>query len=229
MKHKKQKNLFVFSLVFGVALLGFFALPAHGAYVDPESDEGGTGGSTIQLISPANGSKAGSNTVFRWESVGTGFYQLEIDGKIVKSSITETSFALSGAESIAFQDKGTYRWKVHGGCYLTSGKSVVCSHGSNQQTFTYSKSSIIEFPPPTSSTTLEELLQAIMRFMFYMAIALAPLLYVAAGFILVVAGGNPEKVQLAKNIFLWTTIGFVVILIASGLEMVIRDILGVRQ
>ncbi|MDP4009203.1 MAG: PA14 domain-containing protein [bacterium] len=88
---------------------------------------------------------------------------------------------------------------------------------------------MIEFKPPTSAKTLEELLQVIMRFMFYMAIALAPLFYVAAGFILVVGGGDPKKVQLAKDIFLWTTIGFVVILIAAGLEMVIRDVLGVRQ
>lgn len=184
---------------------------------------------TTKLISPANGSKAGPNTVFQWEPAGTGFYQLEINGTIVKSNLAEPSLALSRVEHVAFQDKGMYRWKAHGGCYLTAGKSVVCSHISSEQTFTYSKSSIIEFRPPTSSTTLEDLLQVIMRFMFYMAIALAPLFYIAAGFILVVGGGNPDKVQLAKNIFLWTTIGFVVILIAAGLEMVIRDVLGVSQ
>ncbi|MDP4009165.1 MAG: hypothetical protein Q8P71_01950 [bacterium] len=214
MKHKKTLGILLGLLVFFVVA------------VSPSSS---VEAATIQLISPADGSMAGQNTIFQWESVGTGFYQLEINEIIVKSNIAEPSFALSRVEHVTFQDKGTYRWKVHGGCYLTPGKLVVCSHISNESTFTYSKSSIIEFRPPTSAKTLEDLLQVIMRFMFYMAIALAPLFYVVAGFILVVAGGNPDKVQLAKNIFLWTTIGFVVILIAAGLEMVIRDVLGVRQ
>jgi hypothetical protein len=48
------------------------------------------------------------------------------------------------------------------------------------------------------------------------ALLAAPLLYLLAVFYLLTAAGEIEKISRAKKLFLWTTVGLVVILIARG-------------
>lgn len=104
------------------------------------------------------------------------------------------------------------------------------SSGSRDTPSTTTPSSTMVVPPfdnPIDSDNLGELIQLIMRFLIFMAIAIAPLLYIAAGFILITAGGSPDSIKKAKDIFVWTTVGFVIILLAAGFESFIRSVIGV--
>jgi len=49
-----------------------------------------------------------------------------------------------------------------------------------------------------------------------------------AAFFLLTAAGNPQRVDKAKQIILWTVIGLAIILLAKGLISVLRQIIGVK-
>jgi len=68
----------------------------------------------------------------------------------------------------------------------------------------------------------------IIDFIFKIAIVLAPLMVIIGGFFLVTAGGDLNKVNQAKNLLLWTAIGFAVVLLSKGILAIINQILGVK-
>jgi len=79
---------------------------------------------------------------------------------------------------------------------------------------------------PLNACTLEDLAINIANFIFMVATALAPLMLVIAGFYFVTSSGNPQQVETAKKIILYTLIGYGIIFISRGLIFIIRDILG---
>lgn len=79
---------------------------------------------------------------------------------------------------------------------------------------------------PLSSDTLEELIYNISNFIWKVATALVPLMIVIAGFYFITSAGDPAKIQTAKNIILYTVIGYGIISLSQGLILVIRDVLG---
>lgn len=86
--------------------------------------------------------------------------------------------------------------------------------------------SAITFTNPLGVNTFEELLEAIINFVFWVGITLAPLMIIIAGFTYVTSGGSPDKVKKAKDLMLWAIIGLVILIAAKGLVQVIRSILG---
>jgi ABC-type multidrug transport system permease subunit len=84
----------------------------------------------------------------------------------------------------------------------------------------------IVIPNPLKATSVEALVDSIINFVFYLAIAIAPLMWIIAGFLLGVSAGDPEKVNTAKRIALYTAIGFFVVMLAKALVSVVRRIGG---
>ncbi|MDD2696544.1 MAG: hypothetical protein PHE52_00005 [Candidatus Pacebacteria bacterium] len=82
---------------------------------------------------------------------------------------------------------------------------------------------------PIVATSFEAVVGNGIDFVFKIAIVLAPLMVIIGGFILVTAGGNLNKVNQAKNLLLWTAIGFAVVLLSKGILAIINQILGVRS
>ncbi|XOB41287.1 MAG: hypothetical protein ACKKMW_00870 [Candidatus Nealsonbacteria bacterium] len=82
--------------------------------------------------------------------------------------------------------------------------------------------------PLAEGTQFEDIIDNLIDFIFNIAIVLAPLMVVIAGFLFVTAGGNLEQTQRARNIILWTIIGFLIILFAKGIMAVIENLLGVN-
>ncbi|XOB42123.1 MAG: hypothetical protein ACKKMP_01950 [Candidatus Nealsonbacteria bacterium] len=82
--------------------------------------------------------------------------------------------------------------------------------------------------PLAEGTQFEDIIDNLIDFIFNIAIVLAPLMVVIAGFLFVTAGGNLEQTQRARNIILWTIIGFLIILLAKGIMAVIENLLGVN-
>jgi hypothetical protein len=80
--------------------------------------------------------------------------------------------------------------------------------------------------PPTGSTTLEELLDAVIKYIFWFATAITPILILVGGFMFMTSGGSIEKVTTAKRIITYTVIGYAIVLFSRGLVYVLAGILG---
>lgn len=84
----------------------------------------------------------------------------------------------------------------------------------------------IEFENPLEYETIEELIEAIVNFMLWVAIAITPLMVIIAAFYWLTSAGNQERIKTAKNIILWTCVGLALILFANGLISAIKYLLG---
>lgn len=85
----------------------------------------------------------------------------------------------------------------------------------------------VTIPNPLQATSFTDLINGIIDFIFRLSLAVVPLMIVIAGVIFITGAGDTGKIQQAKNIILYTIIGFVIILLAKSITTIIRDILGV--
>lgn len=83
----------------------------------------------------------------------------------------------------------------------------------------------IKIENPLQADTFQELIDNLLNFLFTLALALFPLMIVIAGLYFVTAGGDPEKVKTAKNIILYTVVGFLIILLAKGFIAFLKQVL----
>ena len=77
---------------------------------------------------------------------------------------------------------------------------------------------------PLKSDNFKDLVEAIIRVLFYIAISIAPIMFIVAGFYYLTAAGDIEKINTAKKIILYTLIGLVVIISASGIMELFQEI-----
>jgi len=63
---------------------------------------------------------------------------------------------------------------------------------------------------------------AILEFIRNIVLAIVPLVVVWAGILFATANGDPKKVELAKKIIMWASIGLIIILIAQGILETIK-------
>lgn len=87
----------------------------------------------------------------------------------------------------------------------------------------------VSIPPITEHETFSELIAAIIKFIRNIALVAAPIIFIYAGLKYYFAGGCPEKVKEATDIIKWAVVGLIVILIAEGIAMVIRGVMGVDE
>jgi len=83
----------------------------------------------------------------------------------------------------------------------------------------------INIPNPLTFSTLEELITAIINFLFYVALGIAPLLVLVAAFNILTSAGDPKKIETAKNIIIYAVLGVILIAFAKGVIAVIKDVL----
>ncbi|MEA3344362.1 MAG: hypothetical protein U9Q16_01650 [Patescibacteria group bacterium] len=82
---------------------------------------------------------------------------------------------------------------------------------------------------PFAFETFTELSYAIIDFLFYLALAIAPIMIIIAGFHFITAMGDPAKILIAKKIVLWTLIGLLVIISSKGLIALVQTIFKVEE
>ncbi len=82
------------------------------------------------------------------------------------------------------------------------------------------------FCNPLKHETFNELIDAIIDFLFYVALAIVPLSVLIGAFHILTAGGDPKRVKTGQNFVLYAVIGLGVILFARGFSAVIKNILG---
>lgn len=87
----------------------------------------------------------------------------------------------------------------------------------------------IEIKNPLEYGTFEELIYAIINFIFTIALVLAPLFIIIGGFYFVTATDEPARIETGKRIILYTLIGLLVILLAKGIITLIKEVFGVVE
>ena len=80
--------------------------------------------------------------------------------------------------------------------------------------------------PPIEAKSFEELIDGIINFVFWIGVAVAPIMILIAGVMYMTAGGDTIKIGKAKNLILYTVIGFTIIMFARGLIALLESILG---
>lgn len=86
----------------------------------------------------------------------------------------------------------------------------------------------VEIENPLEYESFNELIEGLIKYILWVAIALAPLLILIGAFYFLTAAGNPERIQTGKRIILWTCIGLIIILFAWGLVALIESVLGLE-
>jgi len=81
---------------------------------------------------------------------------------------------------------------------------------------------------PLAADSFAELIDGIINIIFYLAIAIAPIMFIVAGFYFITAAGEPEKIQTAKKMILWTLIGLLVVMSAKGIIALFGEIFGLE-
>lgn len=87
---------------------------------------------------------------------------------------------------------------------------------------------VIKIENPLEAKTFWELLDKIINFIFYPAMPIAVIMIIIAGYFFVIAAGDPKKITTAKQIILYTLIGLLIILCATGLIKLFGEIFGVK-
>lgn len=86
--------------------------------------------------------------------------------------------------------------------------------------------SAIQIENPLKAKTFDKLIDNIISFIFTLALFIAPVMIITAGLLFVTSAGSPGQIEMAKNIILYTLIGFVIILISKGLIKLFTEVLG---
>ena len=82
--------------------------------------------------------------------------------------------------------------------------------------------------PLTKHKNFQELIDSLINIIFILAIAIAPIMFIVAGFYFVTAAGEPEKINMAKKMILWTLIGLLVVMSAKGIIALFGEMFGVE-
>lgn len=82
---------------------------------------------------------------------------------------------------------------------------------------------------PLGADTFEDIINNIIDFIFNIALVLAPLMIVWAGGLYITSSGNPDQITKAKNIIIYTLVGFAIILLSKGFVAIIKQLLGTSE
>ncbi len=81
---------------------------------------------------------------------------------------------------------------------------------------------VINIEPSSQTTsTLEEIINNIIDFLFYASVGIVPLMVIVGGFFLVTAGGDQNQITKGKKLIVWAMIGFLIILLSKGIIVLI--------
>lgn len=100
--------------------------------------------------------------------------------------------------------------------------SSASTNGETTERAGVSQEGVIE--NPLGYERFEDLVNAIIDFIWKLGTPLAAIMFVISGIMFVTSTGNPEKVKTAKNVALYTAIGYGIIIMASGLIKVLQSL-----
>ena len=78
-------------------------------------------------------------------------------------------------------------------------------------------------------TDVNSLINRIINLLVKLAIVIAPILIIYAGFLYITAAGNEQTIQKAHRVLIWALIGLAVVILATGIPALIKEFLGVSE
>jgi len=81
---------------------------------------------------------------------------------------------------------------------------------------------------PLRAQSFWDLIDKLIDFIFYLAIAIAPIMFIVAGFYFITAAGDPEKINTAKKMILWVLIGLLIVFLAKALIVFFGEMFGIQ-
>lgn len=84
----------------------------------------------------------------------------------------------------------------------------------------------IDLENPLDADNLIDALEAFLNFLFFLAMAVAPIMIIYAAFLILTSGGDPAKVTKGKQIILWTLIAVAIVLLAKAFPAMIKGAFG---
>lgn len=88
--------------------------------------------------------------------------------------------------------------------------------------------STVSLPNPISATSFTQVVASITGYLIEIAIPLTAIMALVGGFQMITAAGNPEKFASGRKTLTYAAIGFVVVVLASGVAAIIKNFLGVQ-
>ena len=82
---------------------------------------------------------------------------------------------------------------------------------------------------PIKWDNFEDVINAIIDFIFWVAILVAPIMFLIAGFNFVTSGGKPDQVKSARNMMIYTAVGLIIIMLSKGIVTLIKNVFGVEE
>jgi len=199
--------------------------------------------SPLMLYSPASGEgDVPVDGYFQWQDVGAAKYVLDIDQFTQSEDNIPPSVCSGGVCSFAFLDLtvgninylSSYTWRVV--AYNVTGTPI---DSSPEYTFSTESMPAPPGPPngnggggtfdltnPLDAETLQEALNSFLNFLFFLAMALAPILIIYAAYLILASGGDAAKINRGKQIILWTLIAVAIVLFAKGFPALIKGAFG---
>ena len=83
---------------------------------------------------------------------------------------------------------------------------------------------LIKLDNPLKAGSFQDLIDALIKIIFDLALAVAPIMIIVAGFYFVTAAGNPAQITTAKQIILWTLIGLLIVISARGIIVLFQQV-----
>lgn len=88
----------------------------------------------------------------------------------------------------------------------------------------FSLAKAVTIVSPVTWIDLNDLINKLIDFIFYIALVVLPAVIMYGGFLYITAGGDPAKVSDAQKMMLWAGIGFLIMLLAKGAVALINNI-----
>ncbi|MDD2696571.1 MAG: hypothetical protein PHE52_00210 [Candidatus Pacebacteria bacterium] len=84
----------------------------------------------------------------------------------------------------------------------------------------------IDLTNPLAADNLIDALDAFLNFLFFLAMAVAPIMIIYAAYLILTSGGDPAKVSRGRQIILWTLIAVAIVLLAKAFPAIIKGAFG---
>lgn len=82
----------------------------------------------------------------------------------------------------------------------------------------------VELKNPLIVDSFQELVEVLINVVFTLALAIAPIMYIIAGFFYLTSAGDPKKIETAKKIIIYTTVGLIIVVSAKGIMAAFNQI-----
>ncbi len=85
----------------------------------------------------------------------------------------------------------------------------------------------VELEPPIASKSFGDLMGKFIDFLFYATLLVSPAVIAYAGFLVITASGDPEKVKEAYRLIFYVVIGLAIIFSAKGIIGLVEGTFGI--